>query len=726
MNPPGTSAPGRRRPGRRPAALVTLLALLLQLLWLAPGAGPSAHAETAAAPLRVSISSQAPSGTSKSTLVLRGTVENTSDKPVSGVQVHLWRSTDALGDGDALREALASAPDNPLGSRLLGFEAGNIFNITDVGGQPSQAFGSPKPSFGPGEKANFVVRAKVAGEDSLGFSSPGAYLVGVQVRGIPQGEQNQTVGRARSLFVQADATTDRRAASLVLLNARPTMLADGVFANNQLADELSGRLGALLALAKQGGTTLLVDPALYDELTAMADGYRVRGSTDAAPTTRGQQAAKNFLAQLTPLLATGRAYRTLYGSPDVALAVASHREDLVTGAGRALPAQHPMASLPLAVVPADGKLDGATLQALAGLEPDVVLAANVAATAPVQRREGIRLVHYEPTAFDGGPLPEPNESTGQLVSRLQAQQYLSSQPTVTLVSTAGQAAAEQVPAAWRSRIPLADLVSDADPVDAEWLPGPGPQPDPGLMQHLEATGQNIEAWGELVDQREQAGLLANRVLAQGISTSWQGEAPAARGWLAGVRGQVGSLLGSSKVQLHVVEDFVTSADSQEIPVTVTNGLAEAIRVKVVFTSENPQRIDVEDSEVRTVGAGESETIRVRVSTRANGQVGVTAALATSTGRQLGSARDVTITATQAGRVGWIIIIASGAVFLLGTAVRIRQVQAERRNAEPGEHGSNDEHGSHGNEHGGPPRSTLVRVSPDSTPGGTLDQSQRRT
>ena len=73
------------------------------------------------------------------------------------------------------------------------------------------------------------------------------------------------------------------------------------------------------------------------------------------------------------------------------------------------------------------------------------------------------------------------------------------------------------------------------------------------------------------------------------------------------------------------------------------------------------------------------------------------------------ARRNSITATQAGRGGWIIIIASGVVFLAGTAVRIRQVQAERRDQRAGS---------------GATGSTRVVVSTDQPAAGTLDGTRR--
>lgn len=703
------AAPPAPPPGVVPRLLAQLLVASLLLLGLACWAPHPAAADEPGPPLAVTITSQTPSGSPAGTVVIRGQVENVSETPVSEVQVHLWRSTDQLADASSLAEAVDSADDNPLGRRMLSFEAGNIYNVTDVGSLPSQAFTGPKPTLAPGEKASFAVRGSVAGAESLGFEAPGAYLLGVQVRGVPQGQQNQTVGRARSLFVQAGAAS-KAAAAVVLLNARPSMIGPGVFRDDSLATDLEGRLAALLAVAAQPGSTLLVDPALHDELTAMAAGYSVQGSTDQAARTRGQQLAKDFLARLAPLLSDGRAYRTLYGSPDLAVAIGSGHGPAVTRSATLLAGDHPLARLPLAVVPGGGQLDDAMLDLLAPLHPAMVLVANTASAAPVQQREGVVLVHYEPTAFDGGPGPDPRTTPAQLAARLQAQQYLAGSTMVSLVDTGEQARAEMVPAGWRTRVDVpALLAATSQRPQAQWQEPAPLVDDPTWADALSDAQGDIRAWGELVGEQQVAQQRSGRVVAQALSTTWHRDGAAARTWLLQTRSQIAAVLSSSRVQLRVVDDFVTSASEQEIPVTVANGLEDRIQVKVVFTSENPQRINVADSAVTSIGPGESETIRVKVNTRANGQVGVTARLATARGRPIGQPQELTITATQAGRVGWIIIIASGVVFLAGTAVRIRQVQAERRDQRAGS---------------GATGSTLVVVSTDQPAAGTLDGTRR--
>ncbi|MEL4504816.1 DUF6049 family protein [Luteococcus sp. H138] len=689
------TAPAARALAHR--ALAGALAMLLAVLGIGVVVATPASADEPAA-LSVAISELTPtSGTAADTLTIRGTVTNTTNLPMSAVQVHLWRSAEQIGDQDVLTEVLESAPDNPLGRRMLSFEAGNIFNITDVGSQRSQAFPStakaPKTSFAPGESAQFTVTSKIS---DLGLTNPGAYLAGVQVRGVPQGGQNRTVGRARNLFVLSPPASKGTTASLgapastvVLLNSRPSMVSDGVFADDHLAVELRDRLARLLSLARTEGVTTMVDPALVDSLTAMAKGYRVKAGANTRPgSAQGQQAAKEFLAALEPVIRGGKAYRTLYGSPDVVQAVAISRADVISLAARELDAAHPLAALPLAVVPARTSLDAQTAAELAAVKPSLVLAGNGAtpsgATPAVQRLADDSTVPVVPVradAFDGGPGPDPSITPAQVTGRLQATQLLTPAGAVTLVTTRAQADAELAAAPWRRRSTLTDRIAKAT-ANTTFAPADVEQAPAGLApvwaDQLQEAEADLQAWSELVDRTPDATTLTQVVLPQALSTTWEQNSRAALRWLGAARGQVGAVRTSNKVSLHVVGSFVTSSADQEVPVTIRNGLDVPVRVRIFFTSENPQRIRVADTPVFSVGAGDSETVKVKVSSSANGQVGVQARLATPTGRAIGTPRQLTITATQAGRVGWIIIIASGVVFLTGTAIRIRQVQRERR------------------------------------------------
>ena len=131
------------------------------------------------------------------------------------------------------------------------------------------------------------------------------------------------------------------------------------------------------------------------------------------------------------------------------------------------------------------------------------------------------------------------------------------------------------------------------------------------------------------------------------------------------------------ISLSVSPSFIMTERESQFPVTVTNGTGMPVSLRVGFTSDNPQRIDVDDTDPFEVGAGESFTVLVSPKAESNGATMVHAQLESLAGRKLGPVNDVEVTATELGRVGWIIIIASGVFVLAGTAWRIRNVRKEQ-------------------------------------------------
>ena len=117
--------------------------------------------------------------------------------------------------------------------------------------------------------------------------------------------------------------------------------------------------------------------------------------------------------------------------------------------------------------------------------------------------------------------------------------------------------------------------------------------------------------------------------------------------------------------------------------TVTNHLPEQIKVKVQFESSNPARLQVPDSVVVRVGPGESVTVSVHPAARVSGEGDMVARLATASGNRVGTPQKFVIEATEAGKVGWVIVIASGIVLVAMTFWRGRQVARSRSGGETG-------------------------------------------
>lgn len=146
-------------------------------------------------------------------------------------------------------------------------------------------------------------------------------------------------------------------------------------------------------------------------------------------------------------------------------------------------------------------------------------------------------------------------------------------------------------------------------------------------------------------------------------------------------------LDPTKITFTASPAFVMGERTSEFPATITNGSTTGVYVRVVFVSDNPMRINVPDTDFVRVGPGESLTLRVQPQATSNGVTEVRAQLEGPEGTPLGEPVDIKITASEFGRVGWIIVIVSGAVVLGGTVWRIRTVRKEqpaKEDREPGQ------------------------------------------
>jgi hypothetical protein len=108
------------------------------------------------------------------------------------------------------------------------------------------------------------------------------------------------------------------ATPVVRITDRPHVNFVGNFIDNDLATDLlpEGRLGALVSSFSSAKKTWVIDPALIDEITLMANGYSVNGKEDKD----GELAAQNWLARLKFSIGDNQVISLPYGNPDQLLA----------------------------------------------------------------------------------------------------------------------------------------------------------------------------------------------------------------------------------------------------------------------------------------------------------------------------------------------------------------------------------------------------------------------
>ena len=119
----------------------------------------------------------------------------------------------------------------------------------------------------------------------------------------------------------------------------------------------------------------------------------------------------------------------------------------------------------------------------------------------------------------------------------------------------------------------------------------------------------------------------------------------------------------AKIELLAAASFVMGSSTNTFPATLTNGLDVPVTVGVRFTSDAPQRVRVPDLEPVVLPPGEPFTVNITPEADANGVALVEAQIVTRGGIPVGKPTTIEITATNFGSIGWLIIVASGAVVL---------------------------------------------------------------
>ena len=571
---------------------------------------------------------------------ISGTLVNDSTQALSYVNVHFWRLPEPILTTDRLEELTGSA-QAPTGSRLFSEPDGNLHNLTGDGWLQ------------PGEIREFTVRASVAqlteaGADPM-TQNDAAYLVGVQVRAIPETGGNKTVGRA---MIPVAATQEPvKSSSLVVLSAAPSWLPDGRFLDNSLAEDLTGRLETLLAAGERDGVITAIDPALYSAVSALSRPHTV-GGVEAD----GSGIALRWVSRVDELAAQQRLWVLPYGNPNLERAAAMGALDAVLAGGAV---DDKLAGLPTVAV-VNHMIPALPRDAL-----ETLVVRNATGSVPGTPRV---LASTAP----GVPATVPD---GVRSATLIARELLAASPPLYLIDTVELAAADTLGGALRVQVPPSTSASGPLRTANASTPAPWPNVTTAITE-AKANAQFITALTGQAPEFDEP-----RITALSLSDSFRDEAAA----VAYVQAASPESFKADGVELKAASSFVMSAADSTFPATITNSLPLPVVVGVQFDSEAPQRISVANIEPVTVPAGESMTVVVSPHATANGITRVEAQLVTVDGDPLGEPTQIEVTATDFGRVGWLIIVVSGAVVVGGTALRILAVRREQRakeNSEP--------------------------------------------
>jgi hypothetical protein len=628
------------------------------------------------------------------TLILAGTVENTGDEPLQDVNAILRYSAVPLEDRTEIRE-VGVDDDLRFGRRYAEF------------------FQEMDPELEPGESTAFELQVPV---DQIDFTSPGVYVIGVDIRADPADGERLTLDTSRITVPWLPADEPLPVVPVALLwpvATAPAMLADG----NLIDDSMSDRLGAdgpLTTLVEAPGSapvTWIVDPDLVATVEAMADGYAVAGPSGTTTEGIGSADAAAWREALATATHGQQQFVLPYANPDIP-AIARVDETMAVDTARAAVAATRAAASDVATAaeiawPGSGIADDESLAAFASAGVrTVVLSSDAVTPVPEEYQAQVRAgeTALDAVVTDGGldaavtasRLSDPTAGATQLRQAWLAETALlalsadgAGQPPTPLVAAAptdwplSRAAAQALLEVWTTTpwvqsAALEDLPTPARPPvlvapdpDAIAVPPELPQ---GEVEAAAELGQDIGRYAALLAEPDGAIDQLHLAALRAVATSWRPTPQAAATYTSTIAANVSSQLG--QVAVLVPESVTLSSNKGTFPLTVSNGLPQAVLVSVDVQADNPDRMSVADVAPQRVDAGENATVEVTAEATANGKVPVTVHLTASDGSRLGPAQQMIVNATDYGTIGWVVVGAAVALFLASAVLRL--IRSRRR------------------------------------------------
>ncbi len=634
-------------------------------------------------------------------LVLRGTITNTSQQPVSGVAAVLRMSPTPLASRGEIEEVLAGA--------------GQRTGLPVAGTRTELA-----AELAPRSSVAFTLRASV---DDLPLASPGAYVTGAEALGSSgAGVVRQDMDRTfLPWWPEGNTLPSLLLTTLWPIVGPPVQDAAGVLLSEAPAVQMSpkGRLHTLVgaAAARPGAVSLLVDPQAVQIASSMADGYEVASPRGPAVGTRVTE-VDAWLTSVRDAVAEPLADSTgiLYAQPDVVAAqrggvlrpVLQQRRIIDESSAATLGSPLPST---VALVP-DGMLDEATAQRLAQAE--------VAATVLSDRA----LPLANPTFFtpsgsvylptqqgtlplllvDSGLAATLAMPLGSQAQRTAAQQRLLAE-TLTVIAELPETQRLLVAApeaGWSPPTDGARMIVDTlattpwiqpTSVTSALAREPSTLARAPLQYGPQDRAAELPA-DQVADVRGQfAGLLGYRaILAAPDDAPLTGRTAPTRGlagWFRDHPEQGEELVARVDEQVRAVVESVrivssgsitVSGSSGTIPVTVENNGPEPVVVGLTMASDPPQLFQADPIEPFRVDPQRRASVEVTAQVAAAGPVEVTIQLTTPQGRPFGTPGGLTVqSAAYAEAAGLLVRLA---LVALVVAVTVHAVRRARRGRVP--------------------------------------------
>ncbi len=699
------AAPGS--PARATVTLALVAALIAAASACMLASVPAARAGEGAtvssrSPASVVISSVSPQvARPGSTVTVSGTVTNTSHSALPAISVVLRSSASALTS----RSDLASYARGTL-------------DADTVVGDPATV----SASLAPGATASWKLSLSVT---AIGISQFGVYPLAVQAddgTGTAVGIEHTFLPYWPGASA-AGMTRPLRVAWVWPLISAPQQGICSALTSNSLAASVAsgGRLSTLLSAGSahaRADLTWAVDPGLLASVSTMTRGYQVGADTDCSG--GGQHHASTAAAQWLSGVRATAASQQLFTTPydDVDVAALTHQgldNDLRSAynLGRSTTGSLLGQSGKAGAIawPADGLADSSVLGNLAvnGIST-TILASNempstggsfnpddaVASTpTPAGTTMKVLLADSTLTSVLGSATSAPG-STFAVSQRFLAEtaQIEAEDPglarSVVIApprewnpspALAGDLLSESTSTPWLTPDSLSSLATSAGSASQTSRQAPpdnqisGSELPGAYLRQVGQLGRAVRSFKSILAQPTQHYLdqLSTGVAAT-ESSAWRGRGAPSRDGTAMLQRVAAYLSGvDDKVQIINSGRITLVGSSGSLPVSIGNGLPEAIRVRLQASEPPNSRLRVTGYTPKgliTVGAGQTETVRVSVRSGAVGNTTMELQLFGQNGRALpGGPVALSVQSTQFGTTLLVIIFAALGVLVLTAIAR---------------------------------------------------------
>lgn len=671
---------------------------------------PQAEDPTGPPPVQVRLAELAPAAPKNAdTLTVRGTLHNAGTEAVEGVSVRLRVSTRPLANRSEVASVAAGEAD--------------VRETAPVAGAEQQV----TPSLPAGTDAPWALAVPVK---SLRLPGNGVYVLQVEVRA----GDGAAVGVLTSFlpFLPKKKLYDpTRVSWLWPLAAEPSRDARGAFTDDSLARELApgGRLAELAEAPGRVPVTWMVDPELLESAAALArqEGHSVRDGKKVRTQPADANAAR-WLATLRQQLAGKPVGALPYADPDVAGLARHDAADRITAAlarSRTVTTNVLGRTSDTALAwPPDALADAPTLGALraAGATAVVLSSATVVPTAalsytPTGRAtvdaDGARMQALLADAGLSGALAGDLAAPG--AAQLAAQRFLADTAMLTLERPNEQrtvlvtpprrwsppadwaqallAASGSVP--WLQTVGLATMSRTVEapqfagatlvyPATAKPLELGAP-----FLGRVRAAAASAESVVAVLASPGALGLAYQAAVLRSASSVWRDDRARGRAYVEGVWTALREDAGRVRV---IGRSLVTlSSNHGTVPITVSNGLNQAVRVRLVLTPTVASRLRMTSpAEAVLIGPGRKQTVRVGAEASTNGITRVAVALQSPAGHAFGAPTELRVNTTSYGNVGLMVVgSAVGVLFLAAGARNVRRIRTARAGGDPGKHAAGE-------------------------------------